>query len=117
MALSRDFVQDLVNAELSQITAGRAIARIRELIAPPYAVEREWLYGAPGQTYTCWIVLEHRASNTGIAYCAEGFGPGNPWGLVFLTGPRIGIGTDSEWYGTLEQAMKESMAWDEETNQ
>jgi len=117
VALSREFVQHLVTAELSQIRDGRAIARIRELIVTPYAVEREWDYGAPGETYTCWTVLEHQPSNTGIAYCAEGFGPGNPWGLVFLTGPWISTGMDSAWYPTLDEAMKDSMAWDEDKPQ
>ena len=115
MALSREQVQDLVNAELSQITDRRAIARICELIVVPYAVEREWDYGTPGQTYTCWTVLEHQRYNTGIAYCVQGFGPRNPWGLVSLSGPFMSMGMDSGWFQTLEQAIKESLAWDDET--
>jgi hypothetical protein len=54
-------------------------------------------YGPPGQKYTCWTVLEHRPSNTGIAYCEEGFGPSFPWGLIFLSGPHMNIGMDAGW--------------------
>ena len=114
MDLSREVVQDLVERELSGITDSRVIARLRALLVSPYAVEREWYYGLPGQTYICWTVLEHKISNTGIAYCADGFGPDHPWGLVFLTGPRTGIGMDSGWLPTLEQALKETMAWEED---
>jgi hypothetical protein len=57
-------------------------------------------------------VLEHPPSNTGIAYCAQGFGPSDPWGIVFLSGELTGIGMDSAWFSTLESAMRESMAWD-----
>jgi len=42
------------------------------------------------------------------------FGPGFPWGLVFLSGPHMNIGMDSNWYSTLECAVRESMAWDGE---
>jgi hypothetical protein len=63
-------------------------------------------------TYPCWTVLEHVPSNTGIAYCAEGFGPTDPWSLVHLTGPHMSIGMDSGWYVSLEGAMRESKAWD-----
>lgn len=69
-------------------------------------------YGVPGEKYTCWTVLEHPASNTGIAYCEKGFGPTCPWGLIFLSGPHMNIGMDAAWYDTLEGAMLESMAWE-----
>ena len=78
----------------------------------PYPVERDWDYGNSGERFVCWTVLEHPDSNTGIAYCAQGFGPKHPWGLVFLSGPYMSIGMDSGWYASLEDAMRESMAWD-----
>jgi len=58
-------------------------------------------------------VIEHRESNTGIAFCNQGFGPAYPWGLVFLSGEHMSIGMDSGWFISLEQAMRDSMAWDE----
>ena len=111
MALSSERVRALVDAELSRITDAKLAARIRELLVPPRPVEREWDYGPPGQTYTCWTVLEDPDSNSGIAYCEEGFGPTFPWGLVFLTGEYLSIGMDAGWFDTLEEAMLNSMAW------
>lgn len=78
----------------------------------PYTVERGWDYGKISERFICWTVLEHPPSNTAIAYCEQGFGPSNPWGLVFLTGEQMGIGMDSGWFSTLESAMRDSMAWD-----
>ena len=69
-------------------------------------------YGADGEKYPCWIVLEHASSNTGIAYCAQGFGPTDPWGLLFLAGPQKSMGMDSGWFTTLEYAFRESAACD-----
>ena len=60
------------------------------------------------------LVLKHQHSDTGIAYCEQGFGPSDPWGLVFLSGDHMGIGMDSGWFSTLESAMRESMGWDGE---
>src|SRR5215471_6229576 len=105
-------IADLVEQELGRITDSQLKARIRELLVTPYPVEREWDYGVPGEHFTCWTVLEHRALNTGVAFCAQGFGPSYPWGLVFLSGPHMSIGMDCGWFISLEQAMRDSMAWD-----
>ena len=112
MSLSATDVEQLVEAELSRISDVALRARIAQLRVRPHAVVREWFYGTPGQTYECWTVLEHWPSNTGVAYCPEGFGPRHPWGLVFLEGPLIGIGADYEWFATLEDAVRDSMAWE-----
>jgi hypothetical protein len=79
---------------------------------PDGQVERDWDYGPGRQRYVCWTVLEHRPSNTGVAYCDASFGPALPRGLVFLSGPHMNIGMDSAWFATLEGAVRESMAWD-----
>lgn len=105
-------VRVLVADELTRISDAALSESIRKLLVVPYPVERGWDYGRAGETFICWTVLEHPASNTGIAYCAEGFGPSYPWGLVFLSGDHMGIGMDSSWYCRLEDAMRESMAWD-----
>lgn len=102
----------LVEQQIEQISDPKLINRIRELLVAPYVVEREWDYGAEGDSYPCWTVLEHRATNTAIAFCSRGFGPAYPWGLVFLSGDHMSIGMDCAWYATLEDAMRESMAWD-----
>ena len=110
--LSADAISSLVRQHLENITDPALQNRTRALLVTPYPVERDWDYGHIGERFTCWTVLEHPPSNTGVAYCEQGFGPSNPWGLVFLSGEDMGIGMDSGWFRTLESAMRESMAWD-----
>ena len=107
-------ISDLVEREIESVTDRRVVDKIRALLVTPTPVERLWDYGAPDQRFTCWTVLEHRESNTGIAFCPEGFGPLDPWGLVFLSGPHMNIGMDSSWFVSLEDAFRNSMAWQEE---
>ena len=106
-------ISNIVQREILRIADTKVAERIRELLVVPYAVERMWDYGAPGERFTCWTILEHSESNTGIAFCSEGFGPSCPWGLVFLSGPVMNIGMDCAWYISLEDAIRESMAWGE----
>ena len=108
-------VSSLVSEKLTGIADAALLARILELLVVPYPVERDWDYGRVGERFTCWTVLEHPPSNTGIAYCPQGFGPSDPWGLIFLSGERMGIGMDSAWFSTLESAMRDSMAWNGST--
>ena len=106
-------VARLVEEELARISDPALVAAIRRLLVTPYAVDRDWDYGGPDVKYTCWTVLEHTPSNTAIAYCESGFGPAHPWGVVFLSGEHMNIGMDSAWYASLEDAMRESQAWDQ----
>jgi hypothetical protein len=110
--VDRKAVAELVGRELGAISDPEVRDVIHLRRVEPYPVERDWDYGAPGERYLCWTVLEHRSSNTGVAYCDAGFGPAHPWGLVFLSGPHTNIGMDSGWFATLEGAVRESMAWD-----
>jgi len=107
-------ISELVEHEILRITDTRLANRIRELLVTPYPVEREWDYGAPGTRFTCWTVLEHPESKTGIAYCSEGFGPNYPWGLVAVSAsdPWMGIGMDTGWFVSLEEAMRDCWAWE-----
>lgn len=105
-------IEQLVDTELARVRDVAVLPLVQKLRVKPYPVERGWDYGSAGETYICWTVLEHRESNTGIAYCEHGFGPENPWGLVFLAGLHMGIGMGSGWFPRLEIAIKESMAWD-----
>jgi hypothetical protein len=106
-------IANLVEKELARIADRVLVTAIQSLLVTPYPVERDWDYGLPGQNYKCWTVLEHRASNTGIAYCESGFGPSYPWGVVWLSGEYMSMGPDSGWYATLEDAMRESRAWNQ----
>jgi len=90
-----DEVRALVGDQLRHVADATVREQITALLVPPYPVSRFWDYGAPDQTFVCWTVLEHLASNTSIAYCAEGFGPSSPWGLLFLSGPNRSIGMDT----------------------
>jgi hypothetical protein len=72
-------ISALFEHEVELIVDAKLKARIRELSVVPYLVERSWDYGTPGQQFSCWIVVEHRESNTGVAFCDVGFGPAYPW--------------------------------------
>lgn len=110
--LDREAVNMRVERELRAIRDPALLDVIRKHLVEPCPVEREWDYGAAGQTYVCWTILEHRPSNTAIAFCDQGFGPGDPWGLVSLTGPNMSIGMDAEWFTSLEDAVRGSQAWE-----
>ena len=117
MPIDASDVEQLVEAELSRTTDRAVRARIRELRVPAHSVQREWDWAKPpGQMFACWTVLEHTESNTAIAYCAHAYGPKTPWGLVFIAGPYAPImGMDAGWFSTLEEALRDSMAWEETT--
>jgi hypothetical protein len=104
----------LFERELARITQAELITLVRRLRVTTRKENRPWDYGAENQTFPCWIVLEHRVSNTAVAYCSSGFGPRDPWGLLFITGPHLNMGMDSGWFVSLEDAVRESMAWDGE---
>ena len=78
-------ISDLVGREIERIADRRVVEKMRSLLVAPYPVERLWDYGVPGQRFTCWTVLEHGESNTGIAFCSEGFGPSYPWGCLAVS--------------------------------
>jgi hypothetical protein len=112
MAIDSETLKALVQCELARVADTRVTAHIRSLLVKPTPMPRDWDYGVEGQQYVCWNVLEHHPSNTGIAYCESGFGPGAPWGLVSLRAPDTSIGMDSNWYTTFLQAYFESCAAD-----
>ena len=107
-------IEALVARQVEGIRQPDLVRAIRPLLVPPRCEPRPWDYGAPSQTYPCWIVLEHQPSNTGIAFCELGYGPSYPWGLLFLKGPHLSMGMDSQWFISLEEAFRDSMAWDGE---
>jgi hypothetical protein len=105
----------LVDVELSRMEPALA-ERVRRLLVVPYCVTREWDYPAERQghrEYPCWTILEHRPSNTGVAYCEFGFGPKAPWGLVWLSGKNMSRGMDSGWFASLADAFLDSFAADD----
>lgn len=107
-------IEALVARQVARISQAELLEALRPLLVQPRCEQRPWDYGAAGQTYPCWIVAEHQPSNIGIAYCESGFGPSSPWGLLFLRGPHLSMGVDSQWFVSLEQAFRDSMAWEGE---
>jgi hypothetical protein len=104
-------IRSLVEAELLELSDARVVSHIQSLLVEPQVILREWDYGTPGEAYPCWSVLAHEKSNTGIAYCEQGFGPRSPWGLVVLSGSsHMSIGMDSGWFETFLQAYFDSAA-------
>lgn len=110
-------VQKLVGQEIARMSQAQLADTIRLLLVPPRLEQRPWDYGTPNQTFPCWIVAEHKPSNTAFAYCESGFGPKCPWGLLFIEGPHLNIGADYSWYSSLEDAVRESFAWEGENPQ
>ena len=106
-------VSALIEEELAQISSPNVVALIRRLLVPPRCEQRPWDYGAPDETYPCWIVAEHSSSNTAFAYCEHGFGPRCPWGLLGLSGEHLNMGMDSSWFTSLEDLLRDSWAWEE----
>ncbi len=114
MGLSAQTVDALVEREVRRIAQAELVSLIGSLRVPTRCELRPWDYGEPEEVYPCWIVLEHPTSNTAIAYCEEGFGPRDPWGLLFIKGPHSSIGMDSGWFASLEDAVRGSTAWEGE---
>ena len=98
MKLNAANLKTQIDLELDRLSDERVLKHIRQHLIPPTVVMRDWDYGDIGQKYPCWTVLEHPSTNTGIAYCEEGFGPDHPWGLVFLSGAHMSTGMDSGWF-------------------
>ena len=104
-----------IEAELANVSDERVTSHIRRLLVEPFPVYRPWDYGEPDQQYPCWTVLDDSPnSRTGIAYCASGFGPERPWGLVEVgdesSGSRTSMGQDSGWFSTFLEAFFDSIS-------
>jgi len=109
--LDASAVVALVDAQLTAMSNPALITLVARLRVSPRCELRPWPY-AERHHYPCWIVLEHPPSNTGIAYCADGFGPRAPWGLLWLS-EHLSMGDDSAWFTSLEDALRDSRAIEE----
>lgn len=110
--MDEDTFQTTFSAQVDRIDQPELVACIEKHLIKSRLEDREWDYGDVGQTFPCWICLEDRRSNTAIAYCEQGFGPTNPWGLLFLAGEPSSLGMDSGWFTTLEDVVRNSMFWE-----
>src|SRR5438105_2570661 len=105
MAIDAATVRRLFDAEIARISDPVITALVERWGVSPRCEMRPWSYG--NVDYPCWLVLEDKASNVGVGYCEYGFGPKCPWGLLWLTGTHLYMGDDSQWFPTLEQAVRD----------
>lgn len=110
---SANDVDKLFEKEVARITQPELLELIKVLRVPTHCEQRPWDYGKAGEAYSCWIVLEHPESDTCIAYCEDGFGPRCRWGLLWMS-KHLNMGMDSGWFVSLQDAVRESMAWEGE---
>ena len=106
-------IQQLVEAELVRIQDSRVRDALQSLFVSPRCHQRDWDYGQEGERYPCWTVAEHAPSETAIVFSDYGFGPRMPWGLVWMKDSWFGM--DSGWFETVEEAFRDSMAWEEDS--
>ena len=104
-------VQTLLEKEIEHIPHQEMREAIERHRVKLRIENREWDYSKEYKTYPCCIVLEDPITNTAIAYCEEGFGPANPWGLLFIKGQHMNMGMDAAWFSCIEDAVRESMFW------
>jgi hypothetical protein len=99
-------IATLVERELSTIADPVVVRGLREYLIPPTRHLRIWEYGSCGEQHPCWTVASDSSTDTGIVYSDHGFGPEQPWGLVFLSRPYFGM--DSGWFPQLQDAFLDS---------
>jgi hypothetical protein len=113
MPIDAGTLKELIDDELAHLLDARICIHIKGLLVEPKITLRKWDYGKPGEQYPCWAVLNDDNSKTGIAYCETGFGPKNPWGLVWLRSDKdehMSMGMDCSWYPKFLDAYFESFA-------
>jgi hypothetical protein len=113
MPIDAETLKAMIDHELERLSDTRVKEHIRPLLVDPKPVLRNWDYGKPGEQYVCWAVLNDSDSNTGVAYCENGFGPRSPWGLVWLGSDdekHMSMGMDSGWFPTFLDAYFDSFA-------
>jgi len=106
MTISANDIASLVDTQLALISDATVQTKLRECLVSPSSHTRRWDYGEPGQTYECWTIATHTSTDTAIVYSEYGFGPQNPWGLVWQS--KQAIGMDSAWFKSLAAAFIDS---------
>lgn len=105
-------VAALVRDDMRALHDARVMEHVTSLlVAPPRPLRLAWTYGAAGEAFDGFLLLDHPRSGTGIAYCRHGFGPATPWGLIF-TGRESppSTGMSDGWYPRFLDAYFESKA-------
>jgi len=112
MNIDANGVADLVQSELGRVSEAKVLRLLAKYGVALRMESRPWGYA--DKVFPCWIVFEHRASNTGVAYCEEGFGPKKPWGLLWLNGDYPYMGDDTQWFARLGDAVRDTFAYSDE---
>jgi hypothetical protein len=98
-----------IAAELERIADPSCRAALEAVLVDPELQHRDWELAPPGARFPTWLIARAHASRVGLAYTEHGYGPAAPWGYVstgFLT-----LGTEAQWYPSLEQAFRASGMW------
>jgi hypothetical protein len=95
-------LHDLIESELTQLSDTRVLSHIARLRIEPRPFAGRWIFSRARRYHTCWAILQDERGH-GIAYCASGFGPSLPWGLMRLDDGSP-MGQDSGWLPTLLDA-------------
>jgi len=98
--------QQLLATEKKSFQNFHALKRFSELEVKPEVGKLKWDYG--NEVFECFVVFKDMETDTGIVYSEFGFGPKNPWGLVFLS--KMHSGMDSGWFGNLFDCFMDTMA-------
>ena len=102
MAITREQLVCMLDGEIAAISDIGLREQVRAMLVEPAPMRCAWDYGVPGETYSCWKVAAD--ISVGIVYCEDGFGPGSPWGLVWLSEGVPNMGQDSGWFATFCEA-------------
>jgi len=105
-------VAALVRDDMRALHDARVVAHVTALlVTPPRQLLLGWAYGAAGEAFDGFLVLDHARSGTGIAYCQQGFGPAAPWGLIATNRESPpSMGRSDEWCPRFLEAYFESIA-------
>lgn len=105
--IEKSQLKKLIRSELSSVADPAQRDRLTALMwDDPRPMICAWDYGLPDETYSCWCVAGSPGSDrVGVVYCESGFGPKNPWGLIFLHDAVPRMGMDSAWFPTLPEAL------------
>jgi len=99
-------VQALISIEIERISEPTLADVIRTFLVPPRMELRTWDWSNDYPQLPTWVVAESQRYDYGIVYSDNGFGPDNPWGLVFSS--HTNFGADYCWYSSLESAFLQS---------
>jgi|CXWL01.1.fsa_nt_gi hypothetical protein len=101
----------VVEAALCTFADPKLVGALRTFIVSPRRELREWEWGKEPSEVVTWVIAESARYNYGIVFSEDGFGPEQPWGLVFSS--HTNIGADYCWYKTLEAAFTDSRLLEE----